>query len=167
MGDADDLAKHQQSKTDTAQYYDAIAALDDAKWAHLATNRLAADKALKNVRGQSGQTGRRRVHVRAGASGSIYSRTAHLDKLKDTAEQSQAAVANTWSDVDGGRRLKTGAAASAGSWLAAADSIGKSGASASQSWIAGQQAILDYSQISMKQQISDDRPGDGRRRSKP
>ena len=147
---AADLAKPQQSKTDTAQYYDAIAALDDAKWAHLATNRLAADKDSKTyVDNQAKQDAD--AYTFALARQDQYSQ-AHIDKLKDTADKS-AAVANTWSTsmADG---AKTGAAASAGSWLAAADSIGKSGASASQSWIAGQQAILDYSQISMKQQIA-------------
>ena len=44
----DDLiAKNQKAKTDTAAFYDAIAALDDAKWAHMTLNQLQADAATK------------------------------------------------------------------------------------------------------------------------
>jgi hypothetical protein len=41
---ADSVAKHQAAKTDTAAFYDAIAALDDAKWAKLNQNTLEADR---------------------------------------------------------------------------------------------------------------------------
>jgi hypothetical protein len=41
---ADSVAKHQAAKTDTAAFYEAVAALDDAKWAKLNQNTLEADK---------------------------------------------------------------------------------------------------------------------------
>lgn len=41
---ADLIAKNQKAKTDTTEFYLAIAALDDAKWAALNKNTLAADK---------------------------------------------------------------------------------------------------------------------------
>lgn len=43
----DTVAKHVAAKTDTAAFYVAVAALDDAKWAHLNLNTLQADGSTK------------------------------------------------------------------------------------------------------------------------
>jgi hypothetical protein len=40
----DTVAAHQKAKTDTAEFYSAVSALDDAKWNHLNQNTLQSDK---------------------------------------------------------------------------------------------------------------------------
>ena len=88
---ADDLAKHQASKTDTAAYYDAIAALDDAKYAALAKNRLADDKDSKlHLENQAAAD--QEAYQFALANQDQFSQQ-HIQKLRDTADASALAAA--------------------------------------------------------------------------
>jgi hypothetical protein len=88
---ADDIAKHQASKTDTAAYYDAIAALDDAKYQHLATNRLADDKDSK-LHLQNQAAADKEAYDFALQNQDQFSQE-HIQKLRDTADASALAVA--------------------------------------------------------------------------
>jgi hypothetical protein len=97
---ADDIAKHQQSKTDTAAYYDAVAALDDAKYAHLATNRLAEDKDSKLHLDNQAKADAEAYQF-ALANLDQFSQ-AHIQKLRDTADASALAAASwgtAWGDA--------------------------------------------------------------------
>ena len=88
---ADDLAKHQASKTDTAAYYDAIAALDDAKYAALAKNRIADDKDSKlHLENQAAAD--QEAYQFALANQDQFSQQ-HIQKLRDTADASALAAA--------------------------------------------------------------------------
>ena len=105
---ADDLAKHQASKTDTAAYYDAIAALDDAKYAALAKNRLADDKDSK-LHLENQAKADQEAYQFALANQDQFSQQ-HIQKLRDAADASALAAARwgtAWEDAAhhrGGRR---------------------------------------------------------------
>ena len=88
---ADDLAKHQAAKTDTAAYYDAIAALDDAKYAALAKNRIADDKDSKlHLENQAAAD--QEAYQFALQNQDQFSQQ-HIQKLRDTADASALAAA--------------------------------------------------------------------------
>ena len=97
---ADDIAKHQQSKTDTAEYYDAIAALDDAKYAQLATNRLAADKDSKTYLDNQAKAAADAYQFALAQDGQFSQE--HIQKLRDAADASALAAARwgtAWDDA--------------------------------------------------------------------
>ena len=88
---ADDLAKHQAAKTATAAYYDAIAALDDAKYAALAKNRIADDKDSKlHLENQAAAD--QEAYQFALQNQDQFSQQ-HIQKLRDTADASALAAA--------------------------------------------------------------------------
>ena len=97
---ADDIAKHQAAKTDTAAYYDAIAALDDAKYAALAKNRLA-DDADSKLHLENQAKADQEAYQFALANQDQFSQ-AHIQKLRDAADASALAAARwgtAWEDA--------------------------------------------------------------------
>ena len=97
---ADDVAKHVASKTDTAEYYAAVTALDTAKYAALAQNRLNDDQDSKAYR-------EKQAHADAEAYQFALDHTdqftqAHIQKLADAADKSARAAAafgTSWGDA--------------------------------------------------------------------
>ena len=97
---ADDIAKHQAAKTDTIAYYDAIAALDDAKYAALAKNRLA-DDADSKLHLENQAKADQEAYQFALANQDQFSQ-AHIQKLRDAADASALAAARwgtAWEDA--------------------------------------------------------------------
>ena len=93
---ADDVAKHQASKTDTAAYYDAVTKLDDARYAQLATNRLAADKESKTYLENQAHAAEEAYQF-ALAQDDQFTQ-AHIEKLRQAADASRLAADNWSSD---------------------------------------------------------------------
>jgi hypothetical protein len=87
---ADEIAKHQAAKTDTAAFYDALAALDDAKYAKLTANRLADDTDSKASLDKKAHADEEAYQF-ALANQDQFSQ-AHLEKLRVDAEQSRLAA---------------------------------------------------------------------------
>ena len=146
---ADDLAKHQAAKTDTAAYYDAIAALDDAKYAALAKNRLADDKDSK-LHLENQAKADQEAYQFALANQDQFSQ-AHIQKLRDAADASALAAARwgtAWEDAAttaaGGVDKVTGAVDKA---TTAVHALGQTGDMAEQQALSSVMKTVDASGI--------------------
>ncbi len=91
---ADTVATHVKAKTDTAEFYAAVSALDDAKWAHLTANELASTAGTKEAAQQAATIAQGQYDFAIAHSDSF--RQSAIEALRLTAQAAKDA-ADQWS----------------------------------------------------------------------